>query len=588
MDIKQFAEKHLGEFKESGNELIVKTCPICKKDKSKFYLNTVTGKYICFSGSCGATGGISKLMQTINVSEDIKTPEGKIASLKTVVSNIKLSGKNYSRVSNFPEHVEYMNRRGISLETLNDNKIMIHKQRKAFSFFLTEGLLEHPSEIETDNKTIVREGKANIVGVKYRTIDKKFSCESGSKSVLLWWDMISDDENTIIIVEGEIDALTLKELGYKNVCSLPFGAKNSDWIDHHEKWLENKTVILGYDNDVAGNEGFKKASKKLKGTVKEIKILDMLHYKDINETYLNSGAATVVEIINNAREISNDDYKDISQVGRFDINDIERFRTGILTLDAMLGGFKSSEAIVIAGDNASGKTTLVTQIMLQAIEQNKKCFMYNGELSESVWKEWLFLQASGQNGIEKVRDNLVGFERYRVSDEYYEKIDKWMDGKIKINTAKKAETGIDIIEKMKTSFLKNNCFLFVIDNFSTVRLDDSKPRAEALGEFLVEIKDFAKEYGVCVIGINHMTKTQGKEMSKDNIRGSKAISDMADTVILVEKEKLKVDKNRFFGKTGEINIQFDEKSRRIYSYKNIDELKFEYSFNLEEEVHLPF
>ena len=90
---------------------------------------------------------------------------------------------------------------------------------------------------------------------------------------------------------------------------------------------------------------------------------------------------------------------------------------------------------------------------------------------------------------------------------------------------------------MKDACLTKNCFLFVIDNLSTLNFIGDKPSHELLGEFVSEIKEFAKEFNVCVVVINHLIKSEGKP-TKDKIKGSGKITDVADTVLLVEKGKI--------------------------------------------------
>ena len=85
------------------------------------------------------------------------------------------------------------------------------------------------------------------------------------------------------------------------------------------------------------------------------------------------------------------------------------------------------------GPKSSGKTTLMSQFILQTINQNKKVYFYNGELGEEFLKDWLFLQASGGNGIERIEDTQFGVYDYAVNDETYKKIDNWLDKKFKFN-----------------------------------------------------------------------------------------------------------------------------------------------------------
>ena len=63
-----------------------------------------------------------------------------------------------------------------------------------------------------------------VIGVKYRCIETKdFTQDSGGTHEFYGIDQV-DIEKPVIIVEGEIDALTLRECGIQNVLSVPSGA----------------------------------------------------------------------------------------------------------------------------------------------------------------------------------------------------------------------------------------------------------------------------------------------------------------------------------------------------------------------------
>ena len=95
---------------------------------------------------------------------------------------------------------------------------------------------------------------SGIVNVKYRSEDKKFKQSPNAKKCLYNYNNIHG-EDTIIFVEGEIDVLSLYEIGYTNVTTLPDGApKNANLKDDDKRFhalknsnLKAKKVILFVD-----------------------------------------------------------------------------------------------------------------------------------------------------------------------------------------------------------------------------------------------------------------------------------------------------------------------------------------------------
>ncbi|PHT37499.1 hypothetical protein CQW23_21072 [Capsicum baccatum] len=65
-----------------------------------------------------------------------------------------------------------------------------------------------------------------LIGCKYRTLEKRFWQEKGTDKVLYGLDDVRDADE-IIIVEGEVDKLSVEEAGFPNCVSVPNGAPQS-------------------------------------------------------------------------------------------------------------------------------------------------------------------------------------------------------------------------------------------------------------------------------------------------------------------------------------------------------------------------
>lgn len=118
----------------------------------------------------------------------------------------------YTPVTTMPENNAmlaegFFTKRGISLETLK--KAGVYVERKKFK----EPMIAFPFYKGT-----------RIVNIKYRGIEeKKFAQEINCEPVVYNYDNVFGKKE-IIIVEGEIDALTFIEAGYDNVISIPSGS----------------------------------------------------------------------------------------------------------------------------------------------------------------------------------------------------------------------------------------------------------------------------------------------------------------------------------------------------------------------------
>ena len=155
-------------------------------------------------------------------------------------------------------------------------------------------------------KKFARLGKSNtmmmpltngkkVIGIKYRTIDKKIFSERESQSdYLLGWQLVKDF-SYIIIVEGEIDLLSALEVGFESVVSLPFGAGNLKAIENQKDWLSSfEKIIIATDSDTQGKKSkdeIVKILSNVKSNKNKLFEVDLGIYKDFNEV-LTSGLKT--------------------------------------------------------------------------------------------------------------------------------------------------------------------------------------------------------------------------------------------------------------------------------------------------------
>lgn len=120
--------------------------------------------------------------------------------------------------------------------------------------------------------------KGQSIGAKYRTLDRRWSQSRQFQTVWYGVDDI-DGQNTVIIVEGEMDKLSLEEAGFTNVVSVPNGApnkvKNGPLPEHSadkafeyvwncwEELQQASCILLGTDNDLPGHALAEELARRL-------------------------------------------------------------------------------------------------------------------------------------------------------------------------------------------------------------------------------------------------------------------------------------------------------------------------------------
>ncbi|KAL0352745.1 UNVERIFIED_CONTAM: Primaseprotein [Sesamum angustifolium] len=184
------------------------------------------------------------------------------------------------------ELLAYFAERMISEETLQRNNVMqvAGDQLKisAIGFFNIEhGKANMTIEWGAGARKIIAftyRQNGHLVGCKYRTIDKKYWQERNTEKYLYGLDDIAEADE-IIIVEGEIDKLSLEEAGYHNCVSVPSGAPQTvslkeipspekdtrfQYLWNCEDYLDKASrIILATDGDVPGQSLAEELARRL-------------------------------------------------------------------------------------------------------------------------------------------------------------------------------------------------------------------------------------------------------------------------------------------------------------------------------------
>lgn len=283
------------------------------------------------------------------------------------------------------------------------------------------------------------------------------------------------------------------------------------------------------------------------------------------------------------------DAEDLPAPGLLNLADIDcdteasvkRTSSGFSMLDREIGGFAPGELSVWTGRRGDGKSTLLGQILLDAIDQGRRVCAYSGELPAKQFKRFIRQQAAGYLHVTAREDPLTGKTFFLVNDGVKGSIDRWFNGTlfltdIKDKTAHDEDT---ILRLFKGANRRYGCDTFLVDNIMTARLtgEADKGYYRAQSAFAGRLADFCKRLDVHVHLVAHPRKTEGnRPLEADDVGGSVDITNRADNVLKVERVPeermqelgystlLTILKNREFGARGKVKLEFNEPSRRLF------------------------
>ena len=259
-------------------------------------------------------------------------------------------------------------------------------------------------------------------------------------------------------------------------------------------------------------------------------------------------------------------FLSLSDIKRVDRNKIVSIPSGILALDEKIIGFNKGELSIWSGNNASGKSTLLGQICLNACEQGFNALLYSGELTPNRIKTWLQLQAAGRQYTKETQYENLFYVPSAVGD----RIDLWLKDKMFVYNNGYGNEFQQLLADVKDVIIKNNIDVIVLDNLMAMDLFElSDYEYKQQTKAILMLSDFVKELNVHIHIVAHPRKATGF-LRKNDIAGSGNLSNAVDNIFIVHRVNNDFNKNvaDFFGKTAP--AQFCDYSNVIEVCKNRD------------------
>jgi len=262
------------------------------------------------------------------------------------------------------EWLSFFDNRGISREVLLQAKVTMEK-------------VWMPQEEGNVDTVIFNYFKGSqIINKKYRTLKKGFKMEKDAE--LIFYNMQNMEEDSVLIVEGEIDCLSFMQAGINSVISVPNGASkgnnNLQYLDNCVELLSKdrvKTIILATDDDEPGVALREELARRLgKDRCKIVKYPEGC--KDTNDVLLKHGTEAVLGLVKSCEFypldgiIPHDDFiqgtLDLYNNG-IDKGDTVGFKGGYgdKNFDDLLS-FKTSTLTLITGIPSHGKSSFVNHL----------------------------------------------------------------------------------------------------------------------------------------------------------------------------------------------------------------------------------
>ena len=223
---------------------------------------------------------------------------------------------------------------------------------------------------------------------------------------------------------------------------------------------------------------------------------------------------------------------DIASVEDYDRTKIITIKSRFTTMDALIGGFNKGELSIWSGSNSSGKSTLVSQLGLEAVHQGYKVAMFSGEMPPKIVKYWLYLQAAGKDNVEA---DPLSPRHYRLKKGVKEYLNQSMSGLLAIYNNDYGSDWETVASVIFNWVKEKGSDVVIIDNLMSLNLPaGSMDKYEVQTRIVQTLSQAAKQLNIHIHFICHPRKTESF-LRKNDISGSGDLTNTADNVFMVHR-----------------------------------------------------
>jgi twinkle protein len=391
-----------------------------------------------------------------------------------------------------------------------------------------------------------RDEQGDLVAQKIRRAGKKFQCINGSKDMPLYGMWRAGGDLSVVITEGEIDALSVSQ-AFKHkyaVVSLPNGSKDAAYnCERYYEWLDGfKKIVLMFDQDEPGRKAAEEAAAVLPVGKVEIAVLQR---KDANEVLVKDGPAALAQAfwhakkwrpdgIVNGADISVDDLMEEMAPG-YEI-------TGCPDLQEKLMGWRKGELTLLTAGSGIGKSTWARQIAFN-LHQTHGLKIGNVYLEEQFKKTAkAYIALYHQVPLSRLRANSALLSRAQYEEARAAVTAQRMCFYNHFGSLEQA----NLIAKLRYMATVEKCDFIILDHISIVTSgmeSSSEGERKDIDILMTKLASLVQETGVGIIAIVHLKRAkdksfnEGSQISLSDLRGSAALEQLSFNVLALERDQ---------------------------------------------------
>ena len=333
------------------------------------------------------------------------------------------------------------------------------------------------------------------------------------------------------------------------------GGRKQDWIDNDfDELMRFDTIYLATDMDDAGERAAEEITRRL-GAERCRRVT--LPFKDANECLMRG---VTFEVMQEAmRSAKSNDPVELKRAGVFTEEVMELFLSGG-TMGAV--GVRTpwgkdeirlrpGELTIVSGYSGSGKSTLLSQMAIDGITQGTRWCVASMEIPA---------RATLGGMVQMVCQTPT------PDSQSIKQVMRWLDERIWIFDVRGSAQADRMITVFDYAARRYAISHFIVDSLAKCGIAEDDYNGQK--KFVEQLTDLNHTHGCNTMLVAHSRKQESESIRprKHDVRGATAITDMADNVMIVWRDKsengenkaeLIVDKQRLTGWEGSINLHYD-------------------------------
>ena len=196
--------------------------------------------------------------------------------------------------------------------------------------------------------------------------------------------------------------------------------------------------------------------------------------------------------------------------------------------------FKRGEVTLYAGSNGGGKSLITGQIALSLIKQDQKVCIMSFEMKPKRTIMRMTRQFSGTD-----LDNPFLKNKLEVNNQYLERLKKFSTGKLWLYDQQGTTSTAQVISVARYCAVELDITHIFIDSLMKCVAGEDDYNSQK--SFVDELTALARDHNVHIHLVHHIRKLESEEKlpNKNDVKGTGAIADQVDNVLLMWRNKKK-------------------------------------------------